>query len=322
MPEARKRRHQPPSASTRGDSKPDMAKAKRALTDLQRECLKDIERHLIMHPDEILQTKAVLDKGQIHREPGRNYRDANRIEFPSTYTLFKSLPKYWVADWMVVALHWSKEFVDLIDAAKPGQIKQAFTYVTGCSDFTWWPPALRRVELLRQFLSYMVSALGNRHEGFEAKVPATGIINWQNVGPYIYTWGEHPTQGHVVTKIEHKSTRMVATLAVVCIDSDFELLQPWDDIRAQFVKERENNKPYVEEQFPSDADFKKKLSRKHFSDKEKELREKWEKEQQETTLGDEATLVTLQRRRKQALADRSKARVPSHKVTTKLTVVV
>ena len=139
--------------------------AKKCLDIAEETGLQWIMDFLRSPPKQILYCKSSCENGMFDKDARTNDLEQEEV-FHSTYTMFKSLPKYFMAGFMVQHCNHSKEWVDLIDSAQPGQLRMVFTNWTGVSDYSWWPPALHRHELLVTFLKNQLLHLGNRHQDF------------------------------------------------------------------------------------------------------------------------------------------------------------
>ena len=74
---------------------------------------------------QILYCKGQLESGMCDASA---HRDLQQSEvFHHTYTTWKSLPKYFIAETLVHMCKLSKELVDLIDVGGHGQLRAAFT---------------------------------------------------------------------------------------------------------------------------------------------------------------------------------------------------
>ena len=180
-------------------------KVKQAASDLseaEQETIQDIVLHLQRNPREIFVCYAACIRGKFSMqvEAGSLSGDVTTERtFPNTYTTFKFLPKYWVADFMKTKLGMSSLVVDAVDAHQ--KLRPLFTFFTGIVDTTCWPPCAHRKDVLTAFVLDLVQYMGGRHQGFAHKhVGENGDINFSACGPWKLHWSE---DGSHVTEIEH-----------------------------------------------------------------------------------------------------------------------
>lgn len=119
--------------------------------------------------------------------------------FPNTYTTFRLLPKYWVADWLV-RLGIGRALADKLDAR--AGLRNALTFLTGLAPTTYWPPSAHDKEALSAFLQAMFVRMGNRHTNLKKHIASDGSVDWCLAGPYSFTWGKEG-ETEVVTEIKH-----------------------------------------------------------------------------------------------------------------------
>ena len=128
--------------------------------------------------------------------------------FHATYVTFGSLPKYWIAAFLVQHVEFSAACVDQLNGnGKEGRLKHVWTFITGLDDSSHWLADVHDKVLLVKFLMFLIERLGNRHKsivfGHDFKV------DWDSVGPYVFTWGP---RGDIVCVLEitHRQTGVKA----------------------------------------------------------------------------------------------------------------
>ena len=157
-----------------------------------------IENFLILNSAQILLTKGQLESGQIasmaavvKQEEARK-SDDEAEDMPDiwhrTYTTIKSLPKYYLADWLVKGpAKMSKRMTDNIDANDPANgIRLAFEFLTGLGPNTWWAPALHRRMVLTAWLQEHFPRVGGpeRSKVLKGAVDSAGRIDVPKLLPF------------------------------------------------------------------------------------------------------------------------------------------
>merc|ERR1712087_1064280 len=93
-------------------------------------------------------------------------------EWHKTYNTCKSIPKYYIAHWLVANTSLDQEFVDRIDGFNASSLRRAFGFLTGLHETTWWPPRLHFRAVLTAWLQeQFVEVKGERR--VEALLKAT-----------------------------------------------------------------------------------------------------------------------------------------------------
>ena len=202
----------------RGISKKQSLLAEGNLNIIEHKAMEWVIAHLQSNRSEILTCKASLENGMCkHVADLVGDSPATRDYFHNTYVNFKALPKYWIAGWMVSHCGFKQEFVDLLDSGAPGQLRQVFTFFTGCSEFSYWPRPLLRKDLLVEFLSFMCVQLGSRYKNFEKHVSAQGEISWSTAGVYKFEWAEiegEPKHIQTITHISGMQARIINMIGI------------------------------------------------------------------------------------------------------------
>lgn len=189
----------------------DMSKKQSLLAEgnlniIEQKAMEWIIAHLQSNHSEILTCKASLENGMCkHVADLVGDSPATRDYFHNTYVNFNALPKYWIAEWMVSHCGFKQEFVDLLGSGAPGQLRQVFTFFTGCSEFSFWPRPLLRKDLLVELLSFMCVQLGSRYKNSEKHVSAQGKISWSTAGVYKFEWAEIGGEPKYIQTITHIS---------------------------------------------------------------------------------------------------------------------
>ena len=124
--------------------------------------LKWIIDFLTSHADQILLTKANLEQGSIRDQallvategsskPGA---DIMPERWHSTYTSCKSIPKYYIAHWLVSGpCDLPQQFIDTLDGVHPSHgLRRLFAHFTGLDNTTWWAPSLHVRKVLTSWL--------------------------------------------------------------------------------------------------------------------------------------------------------------------------
>lgn len=292
--------------------------ARSCMNVVQEKALEWIIDHLKEKPDEILMCKGMLESGQCSQE----VVETSAVEkecFHETYMTFKSLPRYWMAEWLTNHCEFSHQWVDLVDAGGPGQIRQLFTYIIGVADSTYWPRPLLRKTLLTRFLAWSSKELGQRWKDFERNVDGTGKINWSATSPITFTWVKHGEDGARIDKVTHKSSNTTVEVKDVIITGEHKLLQPWDDMRAQF-EGTSSIKPVVADLFPPSSAWRAFFAKKNFQEHAKTLQDKYEENEKRQVKGEQDILQSAKKKQTEAARAAAKARAPNRKVSAALSV--
>ena len=100
-----------------------------------------------------------------------------------TYVLGKSLPKYFLTDWLRVKAGLAPEMLDAIDGANPvSGLRRVFGFLTGLCPETWWAPQLH-VRLV------LVKWLGKQFDAIEGKKRLAALLEAYNEDTHIVDWG-------------------------------------------------------------------------------------------------------------------------------------
>ena len=151
---------------------------------------------------EILMCKEHCSNGLFKVSKGTDSDNTNA--FHATYVSFASLPKYWIAAFMVQHVDFTAACVDQLNGnGKEGRLKHVWSFITGIDDYTHWPANVHDKVLLVKFLQWMMQRLGNRHTSLTFGVDFK--IDWDKCGPYKLTWGKRGDMVCVVS-ILHKQT--------------------------------------------------------------------------------------------------------------------
>ena len=267
---------------------------------------------------QILYCKAQLEAGLCDRSESHDIEQ--KKVFHHTYTTWKCLPKYFQADFLVQHCSLSKEMVDLIDLGGQGQLRQAFTFMTGVSDFGYWPPALHRIELLTEFLKKQIASLGDRHKDFAKSVNGQGKIDWHDAMAYkLKRSSPEGNEEPRVTHITHFQAGKVPITSCI-ITRAFQVAEPWDDMRASFTGDAIIN-PQLNSFFKNSESFKDFWGKNHFKQEANFLEQQWTARQDSCNKSSGILHSVAAQAKAEALA-KCKARVPAHKMTTPLKVVV
>ena len=169
----------------RGLSKQEMGAARRRQEAAEKQALDWIVQHLKANRNEILPFKADLEAGNAAAmiASSGSSGDVMGDAFPESFSNFKSLPREWIAKWMARKCQWDTAFVDRLDIVS-GQLKQVFTFLTGLSDFTYWPREALEENVLSELVDFMGDALGQRWKGFQDFVQSDDSVDWLRAGPW------------------------------------------------------------------------------------------------------------------------------------------
>ena len=217
-----------------------LTKAKKTLTKIERDAIWWIQSYLSLNRAEILQTKAQLEEGEVRdtvESRGADHRD--KAAFPSTYTTFYKLPRWWMAEFLHFKLGWTKDLVDLVASfGKHHQLKELFAFFFGAGEHDHWPQSVHIKDILALYLCMRGKAMGSRWVGFEQYIDKTnGKIDWVAAGPFAMSWGGADAEGDkILASITHKSSMTVVKGSALrmIITSGYEVSQPWDDMHMQF----------------------------------------------------------------------------------------
>lgn len=292
--------------------------AKKRQSNIEAHALNWIVTHCKANPIEILSTKAELEAGlgkamtEIHED------SQQRESFHCTYMAFKSLPRWWIADWMVSKCKFAAKFVDLIDSV-PGQLKHVFTYLTGLSEFTYWPRPALKIAVLGEFVTFMAEQSGNRAEGFDKHVNMEGHVDWMKVCPFVLEWAGEVGDRYICS-IEHRNVGAKVVIDVVKLTDAFQLEQPWGDLRAQFVG-HPTIKPLCIDLIGKTG-LKELLCKPNLIKCGEAINLKYEERQAAIVKGQHEILTTAAANARVKAKEAAKKRVPSHKMATALVAPV
>lgn len=303
------------AASKAATSAAEAKASKCALSIVEENGLQWIVNHLTANAGQILYCKAQLEAGMCDKSEAHDVEQ--KTVFHHTYTTFKSLPKYFMADFLAHHAGFSKEFLDNLDFASSGQLRHAFCFMTGVSDFMWWPPALHRIELLTEFLRDQLKLLGNRHLKFASVVDQAGKVDWMKATPYKLDWSDvEDAASKRVTHIRYGS--LTAAVTTVNITTQFSVAEPWDDMRCAFSGDPVI-KPMLHSFFP-EGGYKVYWSKVHFKTVAEELERKWELRQRDSVVRTDGILHKVSDDRKAKAKVQARGRTPAHKVVTPLRI--
>ena len=119
-----------------------------------------------------------------------------------------------------------------------------------------------------------------------------------------------------VSGLEHTSG-CKGKVEMIVITEDFELVEPWDDIRCQLTG-HPTIRPHLVDFFPQDAEFRKFWSRSFFQQEAERLEKAWAQRQANKRASEDTILHCRDEQRKAAAKSKAKGRIPSHKMTTPL----
>ena len=176
--------------------KHDLSVARATLGPVLSSALDWITNYLLTHKTEILLCKANLETGAIkaqHDIVSIEDQEQNETAMPEawhkTYTLCKSLPKYFLADFMIKQAKIPHAVIDNVDARRPTDgLRILFGWLTGLTPGTWWAPALHRRAVLVRWLMAQMKRLGDRHEKYGQVVKANGVLDLDEMVPFALVW--------------------------------------------------------------------------------------------------------------------------------------
>ena len=197
-----------PKASPTKLGKTDQKRINESLNVIQRNAVLWIWNHLNdpANSDEILMCKEQLMNGFCRVSSSADTDHSNC--FHSTYVSFQSLPKYWIAAWMVQHAEFAKSAVDSINGTgSNSKLKQLWCHITGIDDHTHWPAEAHDKIILVKFVFTLMGYLGDRHKKI-VFLPDFSI-DWNTCGPFRLIWGKRGDMTCVL-EIEHKQTKTKA----------------------------------------------------------------------------------------------------------------
>ncbi|CAK0893626.1 unnamed protein product [Prorocentrum cordatum] len=164
--------------------------------------------YLVVNKTEVLLTKGHLESGLIRNQQQVCVKEQEQAAEPgekvvvmpdswhSTYTICKSIPKYYIAHWLVANTSLDQDTVDRIDAFHPQALRLVFGSLTGLHDTTWWPPRLHVRVVLTAWLRWQFEQLKGelRVRDLLRALSSNGRIDYEKLLPYELAWSR-PVQG-------------------------------------------------------------------------------------------------------------------------------
>ena len=137
------------------------------------------------------QTKALME----HGDKAGEVQDTEVMPdfWHKTYSSCKSIPKYYIAHWLVEGpALLPKDMVDLLDACDAAHgLRKIFSFLTGLSPATWWSPTLHVRKVLSMWLGEQFVNIGGKmrvEHLKEAYDSESGDVDWGALLPFDFDW--------------------------------------------------------------------------------------------------------------------------------------
>ena len=337
-------------------TKEETARARGQLTPVLTHALEWINRYLLLHRSEILLVKGNLECGFVQgqhetlvlEDKQQSLEDGGaEVVMPDkwhkTYATCKSIPKYFVAHWLVSGPPgMTSGMVDHIDGFDPcNGIRNVFHFLLGVGEQTWWAPSLH----IRLVLITWCKNQFDRVHG-EKRVKAlidhtntlTGEIDWPALLPFTLEWNREFDMSELqscgednlpyVKKIKHKYFDVEVTVVGQRIDAlNWEIVSHCSDMGAMFTNLHNSTlKPTLASFFIGDSGRWKRLHYEKEAMRTSSEAAKVETESAEelNSVGQKAEILTIATENKKAKVKEARAkRTPktSMKSTMSVTVV-
>lgn len=149
---------------------------------------------LLLHRDRIAPALMVAKNSKPAREKSN---PDDELEWPSQYTYWSKIPKYWITSWLGKRHSWVTE--DLISSpSKTGGrnkvVREMFEYETGLKEAMEVDPKLHNKQVMTDFLNKLAEARGNHLKDFRTTcMEPGGEVSWTG-GAFRYGSTECPHQ--------------------------------------------------------------------------------------------------------------------------------
>ena len=210
-------------------TKSDLQRARSSVSPVLQHSLNWIVNHLTQHQDQILLCKANLEQGNIRDQAllvateGSQKPAADLMPdfWHKTYTTCKSIPKYFIAHWLISLLI-PEEFVDAVDGVYPGfGLRRLFAYFTGLSDSTWWAPAIHVRKVLTAWLKYQFAKMGGEARLKVLKEATSNFKNpdlfFESLHPFEFTFVSTCSPGSEIDSMDRNEDIDTSNMVIKCI---------------------------------------------------------------------------------------------------------
>ena len=339
--------NQKPLAESDGERNRGAADSQRVLTPILEQSLTWVMNFLKVHPDQILITKANLEagamKGQLtavmsitesNSEPGVIPMPEH---FHKTYTTMKSIPKYYIGDFMVKECKFVVQFVNEVDQ-DPGALRAYFSALTGANENSPWNGPLHTRSVLTAWLRKMLKLLGNRHMVIgTTAVMRDGKLDSKAISPYELNWD--PPEKDWAKPEWTKSDKNIPTLKSIRhrffnveVDvsqfhinpASWDATELWSDMNAKFVTEDADMSPTLASFFKGEAGkWKELFSKERWLDDAKAVAAQLDAFHETAAVGKTNVLTAAQDQKAERMKEaRSKRAPPAKRCRTKLSLLV
>ena len=212
--------------------------AKTSLSEIEQHAYDWIVDYLLEQSNrvELLYIKGMLESGKVKNMMSAAGMQGNndKLAWADSYTQWRQIPKYWLADAVVTLTTLSMEFLDAMDAAKPGQFRAFCQWVFGFDDSKNFPRKLLDKETMLEWLRIRLAELGNRWTQVATFMQNDHVIDWEAASPYRLTWALD-ADGAKIDSITHKLTNETTAVKAVRLEQGLEVSYPWSDTSAMFT---------------------------------------------------------------------------------------
>lgn len=111
--------------------------------------------------------------------------EENSIPWPTTYTVHRKIPKYWLMLWMVgLGGPWTAGLLEQVDKLDGQAVGKLIGLGTGVAPGRALNAVLRNNIILSRFYTKLESSLGGRLRNFPRDAIQDGVIDWTKVCVY------------------------------------------------------------------------------------------------------------------------------------------
>ena len=113
--------------------------------------------------------------------------------WPDSYSWWRQIPKYWLAEVIVEASpkgELSMKDIDLVDAADKNAIRNLSTFLFGTRQDSKFPRQLLPKAVMRSYLLEMHKLLGMRTKHVKGGLNEKYEIDWVGIGVYQFNWDD------------------------------------------------------------------------------------------------------------------------------------
>jgi len=185
-------------------TKEEVVRARQQLSPIFQAGINWIVDYLAQHKSEILICKANLEAGAIRAQcevvEAEHVQEGSSSEimpdvWHKTYVMCLSIPKYYIADFLVRICDFDQDLVDRIDSkcSKDG-LRKAFGFLTGLHENMHWCSALHVRLVLTAFCTEQVRQLEDRVQNFPKHVSPDGTVDYDSMCPFSLTWSLPPSR--------------------------------------------------------------------------------------------------------------------------------